>query len=169
MSDANAFVPGPRVTNEGADHNWARASGADAARLGGADSARRWRDPVRQDHHRRSVIGHLGNNAFDGATLNIRASDGVPGGSSSGYGAAVAAGLCDTALGTDTGGSMRLSASFYSRHGIRPTHGRLDLTGMLPQAPSSDTTGWFARDTATFASVSTVLLGEPIHLRCPPA
>jgi amidase len=45
---------------------------------------------------------------------------------------------------------------------MRPTHGRLDLSGMLPQAPSSDTTGWFARDAATFAMVSSVMLGEAI-------
>ena len=49
---------------------------------------------------------------------------------------------------------MRVPASFCGLHGIRPTHGRLDLTGMLPQAPSSDTTGWFARDAQTFARVS---------------
>ena len=63
-------------------------------------------------------------------------------------------GICDTALGTDTGGSVRVPASFCGLYGIRPTHGRIDVTGMLPQAPSSDTTGWFARDAATFAKVS---------------
>ena len=60
--------------------------------------------------------------------------------------AAVAAGICDTALGTDTGGSVRVPSSFCGLYGIRPTHGRIDVTGMLPQAPTSDTTGWFARD-----------------------
>jgi amidase len=60
---------------------------------------------------------------------------------------------------------VRVPASFCGLYGIRPTHGRLDLTGMLPQAPSSDTTGWFARDAATFARVSAVMLGEA----CPPA
>jgi amidase len=84
----------------------------------------------------------------------------VPGGSSSGSAAAVAGGLCDTALGTDTGGSVRVPASFCGLYGIRPTHGRLDLTGMMPQAPTSDTTGWFARDADTFARVSSVMLGE---------
>jgi amidase len=74
----------------------------------------------------------------------------------------VAQGLCDTALGTDTGGSVRVPASFCGLYGIRPTHGRLDLTGMMAQAPSSDTTGWFARDAGTFARVSEVMLGEPI-------
>ena len=84
----------------------------------------------------------------------------MPGGSSSGSAAAVAAGLCDTALGTDTGGSVRVPASFCGLYGIRPTHGRLDLSGMMPQAPTSDTTGWFARDADIFARVSAVMLGE---------
>ena len=105
-------------------------------------------------------LGILGENAFDGTPLNTAAPDRVPGGSSSGSAAAVAAGLCDTALGTDTGGSVRVPASFCGLYGIRPTHGRLDLSGMMPQAPGSDTTGWFARDATTFARVSTVLLGE---------
>lgn len=105
-------------------------------------------------------LGILGENAFDGTPINSAAPDRVPGGSSSGSAAAVAAGLCDTALGTDTGGSVRVPASFCGLYGIRPTHGRVDVTGMLPQAPSSDTTGWFARDAQTFGRVSTVLLGE---------
>jgi amidase len=105
-------------------------------------------------------LGILGENPFDGTPLNAAAPDRVPGGSSSGSAAAVAAGLADTAIGTDTGGSVRVPASFCGLYGIRPTHGRLDLTGMLPQAPSSDTTGWFARDAATFAQVSAVMLGE---------
>jgi amidase len=107
-------------------------------------------------------LGILGENAFDGTPVNARAPGRVPGGSSSGSAAAVAAGLCDTALGTDTGGSVRVPASFCGLYGIRPTHGRIDTTGMLPQAPTSDTTGWFARDGATFARVSAVMLGEEI-------
>ncbi|MBX9947367.1 MAG: amidase [Reyranella sp.] len=112
-------------------------------------------------------LGILGENAFDGTPVNVRAPGRVPGGSSSGSAAAVAAGLCDTALGTDTGGSVRVPASFCGLHGIRPTHGRLDLSGMMPQAPTSDTTGWFARDAETFARVSGVLLGEAIPARLP--
>jgi amidase len=107
-------------------------------------------------------LGILGENAFEGTPENPAAPGFVPGGSSSGSASAVAAGVCDTALGTDTGGSVRVPASFCGLYGIRPTHGRLDLTGMLPQAPSSDTTGWFARDAATFARVSSVLLQEAI-------
>lgn len=110
-------------------------------------------------------LGILGENAFEGTPVNPAAPGHVPGGSSSGSASAVAQGLCDTALGTDTGGSVRVPASFCGLYGIRPTHGRLDLAGMLPQAPTSDTTGWFARDAATFARVSAVLLGEEM----PPA
>ena len=112
-------------------------------------------------------LGILGENPFDGTPLNPTAPDRVPGGSSSGSASAVAQGLCDTALGTDTGGSVRVPASFCGLYGIRPTHGRLDLTGMLSQAPSSDTTGWFARDATTFARVSKVMLGEPIPATLP--
>ena len=112
-------------------------------------------------------LGILGENPFDGTPLNPKAPERVPGGSSSGSASAVAQALCDTALGTDTGGSVRVPASFCGLYGIRPTHGRLDLTGMLPQAPSSDTTGWFARDADTLARVSEVLLGEPIPARLP--
>jgi len=107
-------------------------------------------------------LGILGENPFDGTPLNPKAPDRVPGGSSSGSASAVAQGLCDTALGTDSGGSVRVPASFCGLYGIRPTHGRLDLSGMLIQAPSSDTIGWFARDARTFARVSEVMLGEPI-------
>jgi amidase len=112
-------------------------------------------------------LGILGENPFDGTPLNPRGPDRVPGGSSSGSASAVAQGLCDTALGTDTGGSVRVPASFCGLYGIRPTHGRLDLDGMTRQAPSSDTTGWFARDAATFARVSEVLLGEAVPAELP--
>jgi amidase len=112
-------------------------------------------------------LGIVGENAFYGTPVNSRAPDRVPGGSSSGSAAAVAAGLCDTALGTDTGGSVRVPASFCGLYGIRPTHGRLDVSGMMQQAPSSDTTGWFARDIPIFAKVSSIMLDEPISTALP--
>lgn len=112
-------------------------------------------------------LGILGENAFDGTPRNVKAPGRVPGGSSSGSAAAVAAGICDTALGTDTGGSVRVPSSFCGLYGIRPTHGRIDTTGMMPQAPTSDTTGWFARDAATFARVSAAMLGEEIPSTLP--
>src|SRR5438067_11402596 len=113
------------------------------------------------------ALGILGESPCSGTPVNPRAPGHVPGGSSSGSAAVVAAGLCDTALGTDTGGSVRVPASFCGLYGIRPTHGRLDLSGMMPQAPTSDTTGWFARDAETFARVSAIMLGEAIPEELP--
>ncbi|USG61915.1 amidase [Sneathiella marina] len=112
-------------------------------------------------------LGILGENVFYGTPLNSAAPERVPGGSSSGSAAAVAAGLADIALGTDTGGSVRVPASFCGLYGIRPTHGRLNLAGMLPQAPSSDTTGWLARETQSFADASSVMLEEDIEITRP--
>lgn len=112
-------------------------------------------------------LGIFGESAYDGTPLNSAAPDRVPGGSSSGSAAAVAAGLCDTALGTDTGGSVRVPSSFCGLYGIRPTHGRVSVEGLMPQAPSSDTAGWFARDAATFARVSAVMLQEAIPAALP--
>lgn len=105
-------------------------------------------------------LGLLGVNAFDGTPLNPRAPDRVPGGSSSGSASAVAQGLCDAALGTDTGGSVRTPASFCGLYGMRPGHGRVPTEGMLPQAPTSDTAGWFAASGRTFARVGAVLIDE---------
>ena len=114
-------------------------------------------------------LGILGENAFHGTPRNPAAPGYVPGGSSSGSAAAVAAGLVDFALGTDTGGSVRVPASFCGLHGLRPTHGRVDLAGVIPQAPSFDTAGWFARDAATFLRVSEAALGESNAAGAPPS
>jgi len=190
----NAFIPGPRVRIEGAthgpllgltfaakdlfdvaghptgggNHDWARANTVPTRH---AWAVQRLLDAgatlIGKTITDEVSLGILGENAFDGTPLNSKAPDRVPGGSSSGSAAAVAAGQCDTALGTDTGGSVRVPASFCGLYGIRPTHGRLDLSGMLPQAPTSDTTGWFARDAETFARVSSVMLGEPIPAALP--
>lgn len=108
-----------------------------------------------------------GQNAHFGSPVNGAAPERITGGSSCGSAAAVSHGLCDLALGTDTGGSVRVPASFCGLYGIRPTHGRIDVTGMLPQAPTSDTTGWFACDAVTFARVSAAMLGEAISAALP--
>jgi amidase len=101
-----------------------------------------------------------GNNAHFGAPINGAAPERITGGSSSGSASAVSSGLCDFALGTDTGGSVRAPANHCNLFGLRPTHGRVSLTGALDLAPSQDTCGWFARDIQTFSLVADVLLGQ---------
>ncbi len=107
-------------------------------------------------------LGLLGINRHHGTPMNPRAPDRVPGGSSSGSASAVAGGVVDFALGTDSGGSVRVPSSYCGLYGLRPTHGRLPVAGLMAQAPSFDTVGFFARDAATFARVGAVLLGETI-------
>ena len=102
--------------------------------------------------------GIFGENAHYGTPVNPRAPGRVPGGSSSGSAAAVAGGAVDFALGSDTGGSVRVPASFCGLYGLRPTHGRIPRYGMLLQAPSYDTIGWFARTADIFARVGAELL-----------
>lgn len=100
-----------------------------------------------------------GKNAHYGTPRNGGAPDRIPGGSSSGSASAVSNGLADIALGTDTGGSVRAPASHCGLIGIRPTHGRVSLAGVMDLAPDFDTCGWFSRDIASFALVGEVLLG----------
>ena len=100
-----------------------------------------------------------GDNAHYGAPINPAAPDRAVGGSSSGSAAAVAGELVDFALGTDCGGSVRCPASFSGIYGLRPTHGRVDDSGVAPLAGSFDVIGWFARDADLFATVGDVLLG----------
>jgi amidase len=102
--------------------------------------------------------GIFGENAHYGTPINPRAAGRLPGGSSSGSAVAVAGGIVDFALGSDTGGSVRIPASFCGIYGIRPTHGALPLEGMVGNAPSFDTVGWFARDPALLAKIGAVLL-----------
>jgi amidase len=84
--------------------------------------------------------------------------DRLPGGSSSGSAVSVAGGLADFALGTDTGGSIRVPANFLGLFGFRPSLGAISLEGVVPFAPSYDTVGWFARDAHTLARVGNALL-----------
>jgi len=100
-----------------------------------------------------------GKNAHFGTPVNGGAPERIPGGSSSGSAAAVSNRLCDFALGTDTGGSVRAPASHCGLFGIRPTHGRVSLERCLDLAPSFDTCGFFTRDAPTFGRVADVLLG----------
>ena len=107
-----------------------------------------------------------GENFHYGTPVNPKAPGRIPGGSSSGSAAAVAGGLVDFAVGSDTGGSVRLPASYCGTLGMRPTHGRIAIDGAVPLAPSYDTVGWFAGDAALLARVGAILLGaEPVSER----
>lgn len=101
-----------------------------------------------------------GDNVHYGTPRNTRAPDRVPGGSSSGSASAAAAGLCDFALGTDTGGSTRVPASYCGLWGLRTTHGLVSTEAMAPLAPKYDTATWLAQDAAVFAQVGDVLLPD---------
>ena len=103
-----------------------------------------------------------GQNAHFGNPINGAAPDRITGGSSSGSASAVSNGLCDFALGTDTGGSVRAPANHCGLIGLRPTHGRISLEGTLDLSPSLDTCGWFTRDMPTFERVADVLLGKDV-------
>ncbi len=95
------------------------------------------------------AYGMSGVNDTFGTPINPRWPDRIPGGSSSGSAVAVAAGLCDFALGTDTGGSVRQPAICCGIFGIKPTHGRISRKGCHPVQSSLDCVGVFARTAKT--------------------
>jgi amidase len=99
-----------------------------------------------------------GENEHYGTPVNPRCPDRLPGGSSSGSAVAVAADLADLGLGTDTGGSVRVPASFCGLYGWRPTHARVPMTGVIPFAPSFDTVGLLARNAAHLLAGGLTLL-----------
>jgi amidase len=107
----------------------------------------------------------LGESHFFGTPLNPKAPGRVPGGSSSGSASAVACGLCDFALGTDTGGSVRVPAANCGLFGIRPSHGLVSVAGVMSFAPGFDTVGWFARSADILARVGSVLLACDVPAR----
>lgn len=97
---------------------------------------------------------------FAGRTRNPHNLDHTPGGSSSGSAAAVAAGMVDLALGTQTGGSVIRPAAFCGVVGYKPTFDAVSTAGMKPYAWSLDTVGMFARDVAGAARLGSVLTGR---------
>lgn len=103
-----------------------------------------------------------GENHFYGTPLNPRAPERVPGGSSSGSAAAVACGLVDFALGTDTGGSIRIPANNCGIFGLRPSHGLVSVAGVMPFAPTFDAVGVLASTADVLSAAARVLLAcEP--------
>jgi amidase len=99
-----------------------------------------------------------GENFFYGTPLNPQAPERVPGGSSSGSASAVACGLADFALGTDTGGSVRVPASNCGLYGLRPSHGLISVAGVLPFASTFDAVGILAGNVNILAEGAALLL-----------
>eukprot|EP00257_Ricinus_communis_P013232 XP_015570624.1 amidase 1 isoform X1 [Ricinus communis] len=102
-----------------------------------------------------------GENAHYGTPTNPSAPDRVPGGSSSGSAVAVGAKLVDFSLGSDTGGSVRVPASYCGILGFRPSHGVVSVSGVIPMAQSFDTVGWFSRNPVILKHVGRLLLQLP--------
>jgi amidase len=182
-----AFVPGPRTRIDGApggplrDLTFALKDLYDIAGEvtgGGNPDYRRTHPPAAAHAHCVTLLleagatlvgrtktvelayGLTGENIFDGTPTNPAAPDRFPGGSSCGSAAAVAGGLADAAMGSDTAGSVRIPASYCGIFGIRPSWGAVNAVGCLPLAPSFDTAGWMAKDGATLARIGRVLLPE---------
>lgn len=105
-----------------------------------------------------------GENYHYGTPVNPHGEGRIPGGSSSGSAVAVASGSVDFALGTDTGGSVRVPSAYCGVYGFRPTHGAVDIEGVIPLAPGFDTVGWIAGSAELLLKVGEVLLGQPVSM-----
>jgi amidase len=103
------------------------------------------------------AFGVTGINDWTGTPINPQAPDRVPGGSSSGSAAAVAAGLADIAIGSDTGGSVRVPAACCGIAGLKPTYGRVSRVGAHPAESSLDCVGPFAADMADLIAAMQVI------------
>ncbi len=106
------------------------------------------------------AMGSTSESSYVGATSNPWALDHVPGGSSGGSAAAVAADLAPFATGTDTGGSIRQPASFCGLTGLKPTYGRVSRFGIIAYASSLDQAGPMARSAEDCAYLMNVIAGH---------
>lgn len=109
------------------------------------------------------ACGSSGESSAFGATDNPSAPGKIPGGSSSGPAAAVAAGMCDLALGSDTGGSIRNPASHCGVVGVKPSYGRVSRFGLVDLAMSLDQIGPLSSDVYGSALVMDIISGKSRH------
>ncbi|MBY0095768.1 amidase [Mesobacillus maritimus] len=107
-----------------------------------------------------------GENFHYGTPVNPKAPGRIPGGSSSGSAVAAAAGTVNFAIGTDTGGSVRIPSSYCGVYGFRPTYEKVTIDGVIPLAKSFDTVGWMSQDLNTLVKVGEVLMNQkaPTHV-----
>ena len=110
-----------------------------------------------------AAFGALGDNPWFGRCHHPTRHGFTPGGSSAGSAAAVAAGLCDAALGTDTLGSVRIPASYCGVVGYLPGHGLIDRAGVMPLMPEFDRVGVFARSVADAARIASTMAGRTLE------
>lgn len=108
--------------------------------------------------------GFTNNNAFTGSTSNPYALERIPGGSSGGNGAALAAAFAPLAIGEDTGGSVRVPAALTGTMGFRPSTGRYSRAGVVPLSSTLDTLGPMGRDVRDLALADAVITGESMGL-----
>ena len=108
-------------------------------------------------HMAEFAMGPTGHNAHLGRCRNPLHADAISGGSSSGSGAAVGARIVTAALGSDTGGSVRLPAAFCGVAGLKPTNGLLPLEGMMPLSHTLDTAGPLATSSRALAVLTSLL------------
>ena len=154
MIDVGGIVTGAGNPDWAAAHEPAAADAAAIAMLKGAGAT-----VLAKGRCAELAFSLSGDNAHYGMPRNPAADDRDPGGSTSGPAAAVAGGLCDLGLGTDTLGSVRVPASYCGVYGYRPTHGAIPAAGVLPLAQRFDTVGLLARDPALLRRAAEILLG----------
>jgi amidase len=110
------------------------------------------------------AYGMTGINPHYGTPHNPKVAGGIPGGSSSGSGVAVASGMVPLALGSDTGGSVRIPASLCGTYAYRPTHGAISAQGVVALAPSYDTVGLLAANPEVMEQAARVLLHDALPM-----